>query len=64
MLVPDRKSLEGKKRPHEWTYKDRVPHASGANGHRKRQFAERQDSMRATVKRWAGAQDAVTGTSE
>jgi hypothetical protein len=24
MLVPDRKSLEGKKRPHEWTYKDRV----------------------------------------
>jgi hypothetical protein len=24
MLVPDRKSLEGKKRPHEWTYNDRV----------------------------------------
>lgn len=39
------------------------PHASGANGHRKRQFAERQDSIRATVKRWAETQGAIEGNA-
>jgi len=38
------------------------PHASGANGHRKRQFAERLDSMKATVKRWVETQEALTGS--
>jgi hypothetical protein len=32
------------------------PHASGANGHRKRQFAERQAAMRTMVGRWAERQ--------
>jgi hypothetical protein len=40
------------------------PHASGANGHRKRQFAERQDSMRAVVRHWAEMQDAAAGIIE
>lgn len=29
------------------------PHASGANGHRKRHFEERRDKLLATVSRWA-----------
>jgi hypothetical protein len=29
------------------------PHASGANGHRRRQFAERRAALRAVVDRWA-----------
>lgn len=38
-----------------------LPHASGANGHRKRQFAERRQAMLAAVARWiegAGPRDA------
>jgi hypothetical protein len=40
------------------------PHASGANGHRKRQFGERQESMTATVRRWAESRGAPVGISE
>jgi hypothetical protein len=40
------------------------PHASGANGHRKRQFAERQAAMRATVGRWVEAQHSLTVASK
>lgn len=40
------------------------PHASGANGHRKRRFADRQATMRATVGRWAEAQAPVAISSK
>jgi hypothetical protein len=55
--------------PPERLNQDRVllgfPHPSGANGHRKRQFAERRDEMAHTVTHWAshvaGGRQATNG---